>query len=123
MRSIRVPFALGAVSLLPVLAACGGGGGVHAGSASLVTLTTTSVPSGTTGVMYSAQFEADFPNPPGVFQVVGGTLPLGITLDKDTGTASGTARQVGSFHFSVAARDGIDLRLPPGRDENFAEDI
>ena len=44
---------------------CGSGGGGDFGSDALVQLVTTSVPGGTTGQAYAAQFIAVFPHPPG----------------------------------------------------------
>ena len=114
--------ALGAVAAVS-FAGCGGaGGGPGGGTGQLVQLTTPSAAPGTTGVQYQQTFEASFPHGPGVFYVTGGTLPPGVTLDQDTGTASGFPRQVGTFHFQIGARDGIDTSLPHGRDANFAED-
>jgi hypothetical protein len=104
-------------------AACGGGGGSPGtGNPSLVALTTASIPDGTTGVEYSAQFEATVPHAPGLFYVTGGSLPTGVALDPLTGAVSGFPRQVGSFHVEVGVRDGTDTTLPPGRDATYAED-
>jgi len=102
---------------------CGGGGAnASAGSGQLVSLVTTAVPPATTGVAYAAKFEATFVNPGGVYQVVGGALPPGLKLDIQSGELTGYPRQTGAFHFEVGARDGVDLSLPPGRDESFAQD-
>jgi hypothetical protein len=81
------------------------------------------VPGGTTGVAYETRFEATFPNPDGsAFLVTGGTLPPGLRLDVETGALAGIPRQTGSFTFEVAARDGVDPSLPPGRDASYSED-
>src|SRR5205085_2318917 len=104
------------------LAACGGGGSPGGGNGSLVQLTTDSVAGGTTGIAYSQSFTADFPHAPGVFSVTGGSIPLGLSLDHTTGILSGFPRQTGVFHFEIAARDGVDLSIPQGRDASFAED-
>src|SRR5205807_10457668 len=124
MRTLRLAvvgsFAVGALALL---ASCGSGGGASTSTTGLVTLTTPTVAPATTGVAYSQQFDATFANGPGVFLVTGGALPPGVALDFNTGVLSGYPRQEGSFHFQLAARDGIDVRLPAGRDENFAQDV
>ncbi len=116
----------GAASLVLALAGCGGGGGGGgpngAGGVQLVDLVTTSIPSGTTGMPYGVTFAATFPHAPGTFSVVGGALPPGLTLDQSTGELVGYPRGVGHFTFVVAARDGEDKDLPPGRDANYAED-
>src|SRR5262245_10788046 len=104
------------------LTSCGGGGGSGKAVPGLVTLTTDSAPNGTTGVAYTAQFEAFIPHPPGTFVLAGGALPTGLTLDHNTGVISGYPRQVGVFHFTIAARDGTDADLPPNRDANFSQD-
>lgn len=118
-----LPFAVFTVAAL-TLPACGGGGkNPGAGVQGLVTLLTSSIPTGSTGVAYATTFDADFPNPPGKFIVTGGALPPGLTLDANTGVLSGYPRQVGNFSFEIAARDGADtVNLPPDRDATFAED-
>lgn len=105
-------------------AACGGGGAGPAGSGSpsTVAMITPDVPPATTGVAYGTRFQASFPHGPGTFHVVSGQLPPGLKLDVATGDLTGYPRQTGLFRFEIAARDGVDLALPPGRDATFAED-
>lgn len=109
--------------VLAATTACGGGGGGSAGAGNpgVVTLLTSSVPSGSTGVAYAASFDAAFPHTPGSFHVASGQLPPGLKLDTATGALTGYPRQVGLFRFELAARDGTDLDLPPGRDATFSE--
>ncbi len=104
-------------------AACGGGGSGSFSNASLVTLTTTSVPAGLTGQPYSAQLSANFPHPPGQFVVSAGRLPPGLELDNLTGAITGFPRQLGRFNFDISARDGIDPSLPPNRDSTYSEAV
>jgi hypothetical protein len=102
---------------------CGGsGGGAGQGNSAVVTLTTSSIPNGTTGVAYETNLVGVAPHAPGVFYVTGGALPPGLTLDTNTGAVTGYPRQVGGFHVEIGFRDGVDHSLPPGRDATFAED-
>ncbi|MFO0932041.1 MAG: Ig domain-containing protein [Planctomycetota bacterium] len=109
-------------ALLLSLTGCGGGGGGIKSGAQLVEITTTNVPSGTTGVTYGATVVASFPHAPGTYSIVGGALPPGLSLDQATGELTGYPREVGRFTFVVGARDGEDKDLPAGRDANYAED-
>src|SRR5688500_13759260 len=109
VRVARVGSRLGLLSAsITMLAAtaCGGGGGGGFSSSALVQLQTTSVPTATTGVFYSTAFAASFPHAPGSYLVTGGALPTGLTLDSETGLLTGYPRQVGTFRFELAARDG-----------------
>lgn len=104
-------------------AACGGGGGVGGfdNLSSLVHIVTTSFPNAETGSPYSAAIEAEFPHPLGAgYVVVDGALPPGLSLGTLTGQITGIAEQVGSFDFTIMARDGPE----PGaaRDVSFAAD-
>lgn len=102
---------------------CGGGGGSPgSGNATIVHLKTESVVPGVTGIAYEQLFEADVPHAPGLFLVTGGSLPPGLTLDKQAGRLSGYPRQTGVFHFQLGARDGADPSVPLDRDANFSED-
>lgn len=123
-RSMRLALvALVGLASASALTGCGGGGGnAGAGNPQLVQMLTSSVPTGTTGVPYTAQFLANFPHAPGRFLVTGGALPPGLALDNQTGLLTGYPRQTGVFTFQIAARDGTDGDLPPGRDANFAQD-
>jgi hypothetical protein len=106
-----------------LLAACGGGGGgSFDAEAKLVEfLTPAALPQASTGQPYFVDIEAHFPNPPGNYAVTGGALPPGLVLREDDGEISGYPREVGSFQFELGARDGIDGKLPAGRDVTYAE--
>ena len=115
-RTLVLPFAALA------FAACGGGSGGGFGNSSLVKLTTAAIDPATTGIPFSQTLTADFPHAPGIFSVTSGALPLGLTLNKQTGELSGYPRQTGNFQFSISARDGADSNIPQNRDATFAED-
>ena len=53
-------------------------------------ITTSSLPGATIGVPYSATLQATGGTPPFKWRVVTGTLPAGLTLNKTSGTISGT---------------------------------
>src|SRR5262245_54817825 len=99
MRSFSTLLALsfGAVSV--AVGGCGGSGGGGAAPDQSVHLLTSSLPGGTTGQSFSAQFDATFPHPDGAsFVVTGGQLPPGLGLDPETGLLEGTPRLTGEFH-------------------------
>jgi hypothetical protein len=124
MRALLLPVAMATGLVALFVSGCGGSGGGGGGTSSAtVQLLTTTLPGGTTGASFAAQFEADFPHPDGSsFIVTGGQLPPGLALDSETGELAGTPRLTGEFTFEVAARDGTDPALPPGRDANYSED-
>ncbi len=126
MRGARwiVSLAL-AVAVAGSLVSCGGSGGGNFSSSAVVTFLTNTLPDGVTGQPYSAQFEANFPHPAGNYLVISGTLPPGLVVDGASGEISGFPRRVGTFHFEVAARDGVDVDLIKNgiiRDVTYGED-
>lgn len=81
---------------------CGGGGGSPgSGNATIVHLKTESVVPGVTGIAYEQLFEADVPHAPGLFLVTGGSLPPGLTLDKQAGRRATRARRASSTSSSA----------------------
>ena len=54
------------------------------------TITTNSLPEGTEGVAYSEILEVHGGTPPYIWSVTGGTLPIGLQLDPNSGVVSGT---------------------------------
>jgi hypothetical protein len=121
MNRFRLATALAVAVMCSVSSGCGGGGSGGGGGGGAVEFQTSGLAAATTGVEYQQQMVATFPNPPGTFFVASGTLPTGLTLDAYTGVVAGYPRQVGTFLFDVAARDGIDPALPPGRDANYSQ--
>src|SRR5262245_18107658 len=109
---------------LASVVACGGGGGggKFTPGATVNIVTPATIPSGTTGQPITFQIQATFPNPPGAYYVTGGSLPAGTQLDSFTGIVTGYPREVGHYTFEIAAQDGVEGKLPPGRDASYAED-
>jgi len=67
-------------------------------------ITTTSLPSGTTGQPYQQQLLASGGEPPYLWTVSTGSLPDGLTLST-TGVISGIPTQQGNFNFTVQISD------------------
>ena len=70
-------------------------------------ITTTSLPSGTVGVIYSATLTASGGTSPYTFwSIVSGSLPGGLTLNTSSGAISGTPNTpTGTFNFTVQVTD------------------
>jgi len=68
-------------------------------------VTTTSVPAGTVGVLYSATLAASGGSFPLTWSVAAGSLPAGVTLSAN-GVLSGTPTTAGSATFTVRVTDG-----------------
>lgn len=69
------------------------------------TITTSSLPSGTVGVVYNASLTASGGTLPYVWNVTSGSLPNGVQLGSSSGTVSGTPSQTGAFTFGVRVTD------------------
>ncbi|MBM4146350.1 MAG: hypothetical protein FJ240_08775, partial [Nitrospira sp.] len=75
-----------------------------------LSITTTSpLPSGTVGQLYSTQIQTSGGQLPVNFSLASGTLPLGVTLNS-TGFISGTPTSSGNYTFIIIASDSC----PPG---------
>jgi len=72
--------------------------------ASLLSITTTSLPSGTVGVAYSATLSGAGGTPPYTWSLTTGSLPPGLALST-SGTVSGAPTAAGSYSFTIQASD------------------
>jgi hypothetical protein len=72
-----------------------------------LSVTTTSLPSGTVGVAYSSSVSATGGTAPYTWAVVGGSLPSGLNLDPNTGAIAGTpgVAAAGTTSFTVQVTD------------------
>ncbi|HSE98694.1 MAG TPA: putative Ig domain-containing protein [Blastocatellia bacterium] len=68
-------------------------------------VTTSVLPSSMTGVTFSFQLSANGGTPPYRWAVSAGSLPLGISLDRNNGILAGTPLVSGSFAFTVDLTD------------------
>ncbi|MFI6740862.1 Ig domain-containing protein [Nonomuraea sp. NPDC050451] len=78
-------------------------------------IVTTSLPSATPGTAYSQTLQAKGGVPFYDWQVTGGSLPAGLTLDRFTGAISGTPTTAGTSSFTVQLRDYDKLSTPQTR--------
>ena len=69
-------------------------------------ITTTSLPSGFVGVLYSAQIET-LNDEPITFTITAGNLPAELNLNADTGVISGTPIEAGTSTFTIKAENAI----------------
>lgn len=74
-------------------------------SAPTVTLSPSSLPSGTTGTSYTQYLSASGGQGPHSFSVTSGSLPSGLSLSPG-GTLSGTPSTAGTYNFTVTAYSG-----------------
>ena len=70
-----------------------------------LSISVSTMPTGTTGAPYSATLSATGGTTPYSWQIAGGSLPPGLSLNKGTGVISGTASQTGTFPFTASVTD------------------
>lgn len=68
-------------------------------------ISSVTVPAGTTGIPYSASLAATGGTSPYAWQIAGGALPQGLSLDKNSGIISGTTSKSGTFTFTASVTD------------------
>lgn len=78
-------------------------------------IVTTSLPNAPTGQAYQQKLTAKGGVPFYDWRVVGGALPAGLTLDRFTGTVSGTPSTAGTYSFNVELRDYDSQSAPVTR--------
>ena len=71
-------------------------------------VTTTSLPSGTTGTSYSTTLQASGGTTPYSWSLSAGSLPAGLSLVTSTGVISGTPTTAGTASFTVKVTDGVN---------------
>jgi FtsP/CotA-like multicopper oxidase with cupredoxin domain len=71
----------------------------------LVITTTSPLPGGTTGTVYSRTIGVKGGSIPYTWSVSAGSLPPGLTLNTSTGVISGTPNTPGSFNFTIRVTD------------------
>ena len=79
-----------------------------------LTITTTSLPDGAVGTLYTANLTATGGRGESYYtwSIASGTLPDGLTLDPSTGVISGILGTGGTFNFTVKVADGVTISLP-----------
>ncbi|WP_174240918.1 putative Ig domain-containing protein, partial [Granulicella sp. S190] len=70
-----------------------------------LTITSSTLPSGTNGSAYSNSLEAAGGSAPYTWSVTTGSLPAGLTLGTSTGVVSGTPTASGTFTFTASVSD------------------
>ncbi|RAO52299.1 hypothetical protein ONO86_01882 [Micromonospora noduli] len=82
-------------------------------------IVTTSLPNAPTGQAYQHKLTAKGGVPFYDWRVTGGALPAGLTLDRFTGTLSGTPSTAGTYAFTVELRDYDSQSAPVTRTFQF----
>ncbi|WP_433974176.1 beta strand repeat-containing protein [Tunturiibacter lichenicola] len=75
-----------------------------------LTITTTSLPNGTTGTAYSTLLQATGGTAPYFWSITSGNLPSGLNLAANTGVISGTPIASGSFPIAVTVKDSVSMQ-------------
>jgi hypothetical protein len=84
---------------------------INIGTPTPLSITTTSLPTGTVNTTYSATLQATGGIPPVTWSIVSGALPAGLNLDTSFGVISGTPTAVGTSAFTVQAADQSNPQL------------
>ncbi len=92
-----------------------------------LSISVSTMPTGTTGAPYSATLSATGGTTPYSWQIAGGSLPPGLSLNKGTGVISGTTSQTGTFPFTASVTDAtaatssssLSISINPSTTGNF----
>jgi Putative Ig domain len=76
-----------------------------------LSIQTAGLPAGTTGASYTANLKVVGGVGPYNWQVSGGALPQGLSLDQSSGTISGTTSHSGDFSFTASVTDANTSRV------------
>jgi hypothetical protein len=77
-----------------------------------LSMTSSNLPPGNVSAAYQGTLHVSGGIPSYFWEIVGGALPRGLSMDSFTGVLSGTPREAGTFNFSVRIR-GQDWAAPP----------
>ena len=77
-------------------------------------ITTTALPNGKVGVVYSQPLAVTGGTSPFTWSVSAGALPGGLTMSSATGTISGTPTAAGTFAFTASAKDSFGVTATKG---------
>jgi len=69
------------------------------------------MPTGTTGISYSTTLSATGGTAPYSWQITGGSLPQGLSLNKSSGVISGITSQTGTFPFTTSVTDATSTSV------------
>jgi hypothetical protein len=86
-------------------ASCGGGAALTTIQPAALTITTTSLPSGTMGQAYSAQVAVSGGTTPYTWSITSGQLAAGLSLNSTTGAITGTPTEAETSSFTVEVED------------------
>jgi len=73
-----------------------------------LSITTTSLPGGTTAIPYTATLAATGGTLPHIWSITGGALPPGLSLAPNTGTIAGTPTAAGTANFTLQVSDSAN---------------
>ena len=76
-----------------------------------VTINTSTLPNGTTDVLYNQTISVSGGTAPYTFSVSSGTLPPGLLLNSTTGVISGYPVAAGVYHFVISVSDGTNCTV------------
>jgi len=85
------------------------------------------MPTGTSGIPYSSTLSATGGTVPYTWQITAGSLPQGLSLDKNSGLISGITSQTGTFTFTASVTDAtsatsstsLGISINPSTTGNF----